>query len=127
MVPSGPSSRGVSRLGRTAALVLALTLAACGGRPDGVMAPATLSAEGTSKVDMLVVSTRSATGDPARPFDGERGRQASMNEVAVSIPPEKVREALEPGGLMRGDPIAARRPGRSGSDDAAVEGAPIAP
>jgi len=95
MVPSSPSSRGVRRLGRTAVLVLVLTLAACGGRPDGVMAPTTLSAEGTSKVDMLVVSTRSATGDPARPFDGERGRQASMNEVVVSIPPEKVREAGE--------------------------------
>ena len=82
-------------LGSVIVLALALTLAACSGRPDGVMAPTTLSAEGTSKVDMLVVTTRAATGDPARPFDGERGHQASMNAVVVSIPPETVRKPGE--------------------------------
>lgn len=89
-----PTTRTIG-LGRVAALTLALVLSACGGRPDGVMEPTTLSAEGTSTVDMLVVSTRAATGDPARPFDGERGKHASMTNVVVSIPPEKAREAGE--------------------------------
>ena len=74
-----------------AAVMLVLLLAACGGRPDGVMEPTTLAAEGTSKVDLLVVTTRAATGDPRRPFGGERGAAAAMNEVVVSIPPEAVR------------------------------------
>ena len=81
--------------GRVLALALALALVGCGGRPDGVMAPTTLSAEGTSEVDMLVVTTRAATGDPARPFDGERGRHASMNALVVSIPPESARKPGE--------------------------------
>ena len=86
-------ARGGASAGRAhlAALALALALAACSGRPDGVMAPTTLSAEGTSKVDMLVVTTRAPTGDPARPYDGERGRGASMDAVTVSVPPEAVR------------------------------------
>jgi len=77
------------------AVALALALAACSGRPDGVMAPTPLSAEGTSKVDMLVVTTRAATGDPARPYDGERGRHAAIDAVVVSIPPEARRTVGE--------------------------------
>jgi esterase/lipase superfamily enzyme len=89
------SPRRGSGLAKVVALLATLTLAACGGRPDGVMAPTTLTAEGTSQVDMLVVTTRNPTGDPARPFDGERGHHASMNRVVVSIPPEKVRQVGE--------------------------------
>lgn len=72
-----------------------LGLAACSGRPEGVMAPTTLSAEGTSVVDMLVVTTREATGKPAMPFNGERGDHPSINLIDVSIPPEKVRKVGE--------------------------------
>lgn len=81
--------------GRGLLLALSLVLAACSGRPDGVMAPTTLSAEGTSRVDMLVVTTRAGTGDPARPYDGERGRHPSANAIGVSIPPESARKPGE--------------------------------
>ncbi len=80
---------------RAAMLALTLALAACSGRPDGVMAPTTLTAEGTSAVDLLVVSTRNRTNDPARPFGGDRGDHASMNRVVVSIPPAAAREVGE--------------------------------
>ncbi|MDK9696850.1 MAG: alpha/beta hydrolase [Siculibacillus sp.] len=82
-------------MARAAAITLAVALAGCGGRPDGVMEPTTLSAEGTSNVDMLVVTTRNPTADPARPFGGERGDHASMNRVVVSIPPASVRQVGE--------------------------------
>lgn len=53
---------------------------------------------------------------------GYAGRACPGGEAEAR---EKVRDDLEPWALMRGDPIAARRAGRSGIDDASVEGAPI--
>ncbi len=82
-------------VGAAAGLAGVLLLAGCGGRPEGVMAPTTLSAVGTSDVDMLVVTTRAASSKPGVLFDGERGAQASVNNIVVSIPPEKVRKVGE--------------------------------
>lgn len=76
-------------------LVVAPMLAGCGGRPDHVLEPTTLTAPGTSSVDMLVVTTRAATGDPGEPYGGDRGAHAALNAITVSIPPEAVRTVGE--------------------------------
>jgi esterase/lipase superfamily enzyme len=53
-------------------------------------------APGASRVDMLVATTRSATGAaPGELFTGERGDILSYAEVAISIPPDAAREIGE--------------------------------
>ncbi|WP_407065227.1 alpha/beta hydrolase [Ensifer sp. LCM 4579] len=71
-------------------LALILGIAGCGGRPVGVLVPSG-SADGASKVDLLVATTRKPSEDPGVLFTGERARQLSLTEIVVSIPPEKNR------------------------------------
>ena len=60
------------------ALCLALAASGCGGRPHGVLTPQP-QAPGTSRVDMLVATTRSAQGaEPGDLFTGERGTGARL-------------------------------------------------
>ncbi|TBW40931.1 alpha/beta fold hydrolase [Siculibacillus lacustris] len=80
---------------RLASLVVALGLAACGGRSETALLPTTLTAEGTSRVDMLVATTRAATGKPEAPYTGERGAEVSLDRFVVSIPPEAARKVGE--------------------------------
>ncbi len=89
-VPS--SSHGF--LGRLAIILsLVATLSACGGHAKGVMMPLNIAAEpkGNAVVDMLVATSRQPSGDPATLFSGERSVQASLTDVAVSIPSSKIR------------------------------------
>ncbi|MHC2217284.1 alpha/beta hydrolase [Rhizobium leguminosarum] len=74
-------------------LVATMVLAGCGGRPVGVMQAAGTVAPGTSKVDLLVATTRAADDNPAVLFSGERGTGLAVNAVDVSIPPEANRKA----------------------------------
>lgn len=79
----------------TAAVIgLALALGACAGRPlQGVLVPDAQSAEGTSRVDMLVATTRQrATADAGEMFNGERAENVSYANIVVSIPPDSSRE-----------------------------------
>lgn len=69
-------------------LVATLFLAACGGRPIGVMEPEAVNVPGTSKVDLLVATTRAPADDPAVLFSGERGTGLALSAITVSIPPE---------------------------------------
>ncbi|MEK1861301.1 MAG: alpha/beta hydrolase [Rhizobium leguminosarum] len=69
-----------------------MVLAGCGGRPVGVMQAAGTVAPGTSKVDLLVATTRAADDNPAVLFSGERGTGLAVNAVDVSIPPEANRK-----------------------------------
>ena len=69
-----------------------MVLAGCGGRPVGVMQAAGTAAPGTSKVDLLVATTRAADDNPAVLFSGERGTGLAVNAVDVSIPPEANRK-----------------------------------
>jgi len=67
-------------------------LAGCAGRPEGVLIPTQTQAAGTSKVDVLVATTRRPTDAPGVLFSGERGREPQTTEISVSIPPDSARE-----------------------------------
>ncbi len=82
---------GVSRKALTALLVLCISLASC-GRPIGVMQAAGTVPPGTSRVDLLVATTRAADKDPGVLFSGERGTGLMVNAVDISIPPEANRK-----------------------------------
>ncbi|MBB3355998.1 alpha/beta hydrolase [Rhizobium lentis] len=73
-------------------LIATMVLAGCGGRPVGVMQAAGAVPPGTSKVDLLVATTRAADDNPAVLFSGERGTGLAVNAVDVSIPPEANRK-----------------------------------
>ncbi|NKN07196.1 alpha/beta hydrolase [Rhizobium laguerreae] len=77
----------------TGLLIATMALAGCGGRPVGVMQAAGTAAPGTSKVDLLVATTRAADDNPAVLFSGERGTGLAVHAVDVSIPPEANRKA----------------------------------
>ncbi|MGO7171558.1 alpha/beta hydrolase [Rhizobium leguminosarum] len=84
--------RRAARAALTGLLVATMVLAGCGGRPVGVMQAAGTAAPGTSKVDLLVATTRAADDNPAVLFSGERGTGLAVNAVDVSIPPEANRK-----------------------------------
>ena len=81
-----------SRAALAGLLGATLAIAGCGGRPIGVMQAAGTVAPGTSKVDLLVATTRAADENPAVLFSGERGTGLTVNAVDVSIPPEANRK-----------------------------------
>lgn len=66
-------------------------VAACASPPEGVMGPIGVGAPGSSKVSMLVATTRAPSDAPGVLYSGERGAAIDLNEVVVSIPPEKNR------------------------------------
>lgn len=78
-----------------AAVGIALALSACAGRPsEGVLVPDTRSAEGTSRVNILVATTRQrAPADGGMMFNSARAENVSYADIAVSIPPDSVRKS----------------------------------
>lgn len=82
---TGRSALAVAGLG------CALGLAGCAARGEGGLAPTPLRAAGTSRVEMLVATTRAPTGAPDMPFSGDRGDATALQRIAVSIPPEAAR------------------------------------
>ena len=75
--------------------LLAVTLAACATAPEAVMAPIGATAPDASVVSMLVATTRAETGEVGEPYSGERGSAVDVNEVEVSIPPDRNRRIGE--------------------------------
>jgi esterase/lipase superfamily enzyme len=76
-----------------AVVTVLAALSSCAGRPEGVLVPtASASAPGASKVDVLVATTRKTTETPGVLFSGERGKEPSVTEITVSIPPDSTRE-----------------------------------
>jgi esterase/lipase superfamily enzyme len=74
-------------------LGVALATGAC-STVRGVLVPVTASAPGTSRVDMLVTTTRNPT-DPSEMFSGARGKNLSYANITVSIPPDATRRVGE--------------------------------
>ncbi|QEL23685.1 alpha/beta fold hydrolase [Bosea sp. F3-2] len=72
----------------------ALLLAGCAGDVKGVLLPVSASAPDTSKVTMLVATTRAPDQDAGILFSGERGKPA-FAEITVSLPPGTRRKVGE--------------------------------
>jgi esterase/lipase superfamily enzyme len=71
-------------------------LGACAGRPSGNLVTVAARAPDASSVEMLVATTRSDEGvPPAVMFNGERAIGLRFADVAVSIPPDAVRQIGE--------------------------------
>lgn len=70
-------------------------LSGCAGRPENVLQPVALTTNDTSRVDMLVATTRKPAADPGELYSGERGTAISLNNLTVSIPPDEARKVGE--------------------------------
>lgn len=70
-------------------------LAGCAGRLENVLQPVATAGPGTSTVDMMVATTRQPTDKPGELYSGERGTAISLNDIVVSIPPDKNRKIGE--------------------------------
>lgn len=79
-------------------VIVALALALCAGcsnRPVGVLTPVEAAAPDTTKVDLLVATTREASTDAGILYTGERGAGVSLDAFTVSIPPDSRRQIGE--------------------------------
>ena len=72
-----------------------LVLAACADHPHGVLLPVAGDTPGTSRVNVLVATTRGQDKSPAVMFNGLRGSEMAFADIAVSIPPDSVRTVGE--------------------------------
>ncbi|MCC2608327.1 alpha/beta hydrolase [Neorhizobium sp. Rsf11] len=85
-----------SRTGFSFHLIIVVTvlavLSGCAGRPEGVLVPTEARAAQTSKVDVLVATTRRPSETPGMLFSGERGKDLQVTEIGVSVPPDSARE-----------------------------------
>ncbi len=77
------------------ALGLSLVLTACASRPKDVLLPVADTVPSTSRVAMLVTTTRARSDIPGEMFTGERGMTPSFADITVSIPPASVRKVGE--------------------------------
>lgn len=65
---------------------------ACAALPKGVMSPVEATVPGTSRVSLLVATTRASSSEPGILFSGERGEALQSTELTVSIPPPQNRQ-----------------------------------
>jgi esterase/lipase superfamily enzyme len=77
------------------ASILSVTLLGCAGRPKDVLLPVADTSPTSSKVEMLVATTRSRSSNPGEMFTGERGQAPAFADIIVSIPPSNVRKVGE--------------------------------
>ena len=77
-----------------AAVAVSVFVAGCAGDVKGVLAPVASTVPGTSKVTMLVATTRAADPDAGVLFSGERGKPAYV-EMTISLPPDSRRKVGE--------------------------------
>lgn len=76
-------------------LISLFFLTGCAGRLENVLQPIAATAPGTRAVDMMVATTRSPTENPGELYSGERGTAISLNDIVVSIPPDRNRKIGE--------------------------------
>ncbi|MGZ2430259.1 alpha/beta hydrolase [Rhizobium redzepovicii] len=86
-----------ARVGRAVLVLVALSLvtSGCANRVEDVLQPLAVAPAGTSRVAMLVATTRKPSEDPGELFSGDRGTAISLNSVDVSIPPDRNRKIGE--------------------------------
>lgn len=88
-----------SRIGPINSVLLALAfiglLSGCATRPTNVLLPVADTSPSSSKVEMLVTTTRARSTNPAEMYTGERGSAPSFADITVSIPPASVRKVGE--------------------------------
>ncbi|NKL37418.1 alpha/beta fold hydrolase [Rhizobium leguminosarum bv. viciae] len=86
-----------ARVGRAVPVLVALSLvtSGCANRVQDVLQPLAVTPTGTSRVTMLVATTRKPSENPGKLFSGDRGTAISLNSVDVSIPPDRNRKAGE--------------------------------
>lgn len=77
-----------------AAWLAAAALAGCAERPTGTLIPVAASVPGASRVDMLVATTRAPSPQPGVLFSGKRGEDLSIDEIVVSVPPNRLPGSL---------------------------------
>jgi esterase/lipase superfamily enzyme len=89
---SAEETRNYSRA--AVALIMGLACCACSGRPlQGVLVPSAVSAEGVSRIPILVATTRArSTADAGEMFSVDRAQGVSYAGIVVSIPPDSVRK-----------------------------------
>jgi esterase/lipase superfamily enzyme len=91
--------RSLSFARRVQSVVVASALIAllpgCASRPTGVLSPVADSSPSTSRVEMLVATTRGRASTSGEMFSGERGLAPAFAEITVSIPPDNVRKIGE--------------------------------
>jgi esterase/lipase superfamily enzyme len=80
-----------------AGLALVLLCCACAGRPlQGVLVPNAQSADGATRVPILVATTRNRLiADPGEMFGRDRAPEVSYAAIVVSIPPDGARKVGE--------------------------------
>src|SRR5215472_4203990 len=102
------SFKGIA--GIAVGIVLVLVTGGCAGRPSqGMLIPqaSASSAPGTSRVPVLVATTRRRSADdPGAMFNGERAENVSYAAITVSIPPDGARKigAIQWPETLPGDP-----------------------
>lgn len=74
--------------------MMALACCSCAGRPlQGVLVPTAETAEGASRIPILIATTRQrSTGDAGEMFSGDSASAVSYAQVVVSIPPDDARK-----------------------------------
>ncbi|MDL2410989.1 esterase, partial [Rhizobium calliandrae] len=76
-------------------VALSLVTSSCANRAQDVLRPLAVAPTGTSRVTMLVATTRKPSDDPGKLYSGDRGTAISLNSVEVSIPPDRNRKIGE--------------------------------
>ena len=76
-------------------VALSLITSGCANRAQNVLQPLAVAPTGTSRVTMLVATTRKPSENPGRLYSGDRGTAISLNSVDVSIPPDRNRKIGE--------------------------------
>lgn len=77
------------------ALALIGVFCGCASRPTNVLLPVADTSPSSSKIEMLVATTRSRSANPAEMYTGERGTAPSFANITVSIPPASARKVGE--------------------------------
>ncbi len=69
-----------------------IVLSGCRWHPKGVLTPVADTSFKSSRVDMLITTTRSRSAIPGEMFSGERARAPAFADITVSIPPASARK-----------------------------------